>query len=119
MARSIQACETAVADFDARLAHQLMGKAARTFGVDPIGDQVKGLHAQLLRDADAQADAPSLTQQFEDLLDDHVDTTLSFGKIVWTCILLSVIFGKKGRKKGFTLGKLLAGFGLFKMWRKD
>jgi hypothetical protein len=57
--------------------------------------------------------------QVGSLVEDHVDTTLSLGKVFWTVVLLFVIFGRKNRAKGFTLGKLLAGFGLFKMWKKD
>ena len=59
-----------------------------------------------------------LGEQVGELLEDKVDTKLSFSKIFWTIVCLSAIFGKKGRKKGFTLGKLFAGIGLFNMWKK-
>ena len=59
-----------------------------------------------------------LGAQVSELLEDNIDTKLSLGKVFWTVVLLMTIFGKKGRSKGFTLGKLLAGFGLFRMWRK-
>ena len=111
-------------DFDERLADTLSGKIAALFGVEPIGHSVDALHQQLLHDHSEQKDTDGsltledLQNQIGDLLDDHIDTTLSFGKVVWTVILLIAIFGKKGRKKGFTLGKFLAGFGLFNLWKK-
>lgn len=117
LARSIERCEDAAEDFDDRLEDRLMGKAARFFGVKPIEEDVEALHAQLLVDREYD-DTPDLADQIEELLDDHIDTTLSLGKVFWTVVLLMVIFGKKGRRKGFTLGKLFAGLGLFNMWRK-
>ncbi len=117
LSASIAECERAAADFDHRLEHRLGGKIAGLFGVEPITDSMAGLHQQLLRDA-APAE-PGLVQQLENLLDDHVDTSLSLGKILWTVVLLNLLFGKKARRKGVTLGKLLAGLGLFRLWRKD
>ena len=122
LTRSIEDCEEAAADFDARLKYQLMGKIAATFGVEPVTDDVQALHAQLIKNEDTLEQTPDLLQQIgaqvTHLLDDNIDTKLSLGKVFWTVVLLLVIFGKKGRSKGFTLGKLLAGFGLFHMWKK-
>ena len=122
LAASIAACEADASDFDARLKHKLMGNAAAAFGVEPVSESVRALHAKLQQEHSATVDTPDvlsqLGQQVSELLEDTVDTKLSFGKIFWTIVLLSTIFGKKGRKKGFTLGKLFAGIGLFNMWKK-
>ncbi len=122
LARSIQECEEAAADFDARLKYQLMGKVASAFGVEPVTDSVSALHAQLTQTVSAVTETPDLLSQLgnqvSELLEDNIDTKLSLGKVFWTVVLLFVIFGKKGRRKGFTLGKLFAGVGLFNMWRK-
>ncbi len=115
-------CQADAEEFDEKLRHRLTGRVAALFGVEPISGQTEKLHAQLLRDAPEETGSSAVTDligQFGEMLDDHVDTDLSIGKVIWTCVLLSVIFGRKGRRKGFTLGKFLAGFGLFKMWRKD
>ena len=48
-------CEKAAADFDARLKYKLMGKAASTFGVEPVTESVTALHAQLIQAAAAQS----------------------------------------------------------------
>ena len=122
LADSIEDCEEAAADFDARLKHKLMGKVAAAFGVEPVSDSVKALHAKLRQEQSAVEETPDLLaqlgEQVSELLEDNVDTKLSFGKIFWTIVCLSAIFGRKGRKKGFTLGKLFAGFGLFSLWKK-
>lgn len=122
LTRSIEKCEEAAADFDARLKYKLMGKVAGTFGVEPVTGSVTALHAQLVREQSAVAEAPDLLEQLgaqvSELLEDNIDTKLSLGKVFWTVVLLMVIFGKKGRRKGFTLGKLFAGFGLFSLWKK-
>ena len=118
--RSIETCEEAAADFDARLKYQLMGKIAGAFGVKPVSENVQALHAQLIHDEAAIEQTPDLLQQIGSqittLLDDNIDTKLSLGKVFWTVVLLFFIFGR--RNKGFSLGKLLAGFGLFKLWKK-
>ena len=120
--RTIENCEEAAADFDARLQYTLMGRAAATFGVEPISGSVEALHAQLTRDDTAATETPDLLEQLGEqvgeLLEDNIDTKLSLSKVFWTVVCLITIFGKKGRRKGFTLGKLLAGFGLFKIWKK-
>ena len=122
LADSIEECEEDAADFDARLKHKWMGKIASSFGVEPVSESVKALHAQILQVNSVQEQYPSLWEQLgeqaAELLEDNVDTKLSFGKIFWTLVCLSAIFGKKGRRKGFTLGKLFAGIGLFNMWKK-
>ena len=122
LADSIEDCEEDAADFDARLKHKWMGKAAASFGVEPVSDSVKALHAKLRQEHTAVEEQPDLLaqlgEQVGELLEDKVDTKLSFSKIFWTIVCLSAIFGKKGRKKGFTLGKLFAGIGLFNMWKK-
>ena len=122
LADSIEACEEDAADFDARLKHKMMGKVASSFGVEPVSFGVKALHAQIIQVNSVQEQYPSLWEQLgeraSELLEDNVDTKLSFGKIFWTIVCLSAIFGKKGRRKGFTLGKLFAGIGLFNMWKK-
>ncbi|MBR6668882.1 MAG: hypothetical protein IKL25_11045 [Clostridia bacterium] len=123
LADSIADCEEDAADFDSRLKHKLMGKIASFFGVKPVSEDVSGLHAQLIRENEPIEQKTGLLEQIgaqvDSLVEDHVDTTLSLGKVFWTVILLFVIFGRKNRAKGFTLGKLLAGFGLFKMWKKN
>ena len=120
---SIQDCEDAAADFDARLKYQLMGKVAGAFGVDPVTESVTALHAQLVQAPAAVQEAPNLLEQLGhqvgELMEDTIDTKLSWSKVFWTVVFLTTIFGRKGRKKGFTLGKLLAGFGLFRLWKKD
>ena len=120
--RSIEDCEEDAADFDARLKYQLMGKVASAFGVEPATESVTALHAQLTQTVSAVTETPDLLTQLGnqvgELLEDNLDTKLSLGKVFWTVVLLSVIFGKKGRRKGITLGKLLAGFGLFRLWKK-
>lgn len=122
LTRSIEDCEEAAADFDARLKYKMMGKVAGAFGVEPVTDSVTALHAQLVREQSAVTEAPDLLEQLgaqvSELLEDNIDTKLSLGKVFWTVVLLMVIFGKKGRRKGFTLGKLFAGFGLFSLWKK-
>ena len=122
LADSIDDCEEYAADFDARLKHKWMGKIASSFGVEPVSGSVKALHAKLLQEQSAVTETPDLLSQLgnqvSELLEDNVDTKLSFSKIFWTIVCLSAIFGKKGRRKGFTLGKLFAGFGLFNMWKK-
>ena len=122
LSRSIETCEDSAADFDARLKHKLMGKAASAFGVEPVTESVTALHAQLVREQSAVSEAPDLLEQLGsqvgELLEDNIDTKLSLSKVFWTVVCLFTIFGKKGRRKGFTLGKLLAGFGLFNMWKK-
>ncbi len=122
LSRSIAECEAAAADFDAKLKYKLMGKAASAFGVEPVSGSVQALHAQLVQQ---EAPAPQTTdllgqigEQVSSLLEDNLDTKLSLGKVFWTVVFLFVIFGKKGRRKGITLGKLFAGFGLFNMWKK-
>ena len=122
LGRSIERCEADAADFDARLKYKLMGKVAASFGVEPVTESVNALHAQLLREQTAVAQTPDLLEQLgeqvSELLEDNIDTKLSMGKVFWTVVCLFTIFGKKGRRKGFTFGKLLAGFGLFRMWKK-
>lgn len=122
LADSIEDCEEAAADFDARLKYQLMGKVAGAFGVEPITESVTALHAQLVQTPAAVQEAPNLLEQLGhqvgELMEDNIDTKLSWSKVFWTIVFLSAIFGRKGRKKGFTLGKLLAGFGLFRLWKK-
>lgn len=119
---SIESCEETAADFDARLKYKLMGKAASAFGVEPVSPSVQSLHAQLLREETAESQSPDLLRQLgnqvSELLEDNIDTRLSLSKVFWTAVCLMAIFGKSGRKKGFTLGKLIAGLGLFKMWKK-
>lgn len=119
---SIEDCEEAASDFDARLKHKTMGKIAGAFGVEPITENVSALHSQLVREQSAAKEAPDLLQelgsQVSELLEDNIDTKLSLSKVFWTVVFLMTIFGKKGRRKGFTLWKLLAGFGLFKLWKK-
>lgn len=122
LTRSIEECEEAAADFDARLKYKLMGKVADAFGVEPVTESVTALHTQLVREQSAVTETPDLLEQLgaqvSELLEDNIDTKLSLGKVFWTVVLLLVIFGKKGRRKGFTLGKLFAGLGLFSMWKK-
>ncbi len=123
LTRSIEKCEEDAADFDARLKHKLMGKIAASFGVEPVSASVTALHAQLLREQETVSQSPDLLEQLGsqvgELLEDNIDTKLSLSKVFWTIVCLMTLFGKKGRRKGFTLGKLFAGFGLFKMWKKD
>lgn len=122
LSRSIADCEEDAADFDARLRHKWMGKAASAFGVEPVSGSVKALHTKLVSEQSAVEESPDLLAQLGDqvseLLEDNIDTKLSLSKVFWTVVCLVTIFGKKGRKKGFTLGKLFAGLGLFKMWKK-
>ena len=122
LAESIETCEEDAADFDARLKHKWMGKIASSFGVEPVSGSVKALHAKLLQEQSAVTETPDLLSQLGDqvgeLLEDNIDTKLSLSKVFWTVVCLMTIFGKKGRRKGFTLGKLFAGFGLFNMWKK-
>ncbi len=122
LSHSIAECEENAADFDAKLKYKMMGKVASSFGVEPVTDRVKALHAQLMKDASAVVETPDLLEQLgsqvSELLEDNIDTKLSLSKVFWTVVCLFVIFGKKGRRKGFTLGKLFAGFGLFNMWKK-
>lgn len=122
LTRTIESCEENAADFDARLKHKLMGRIAAAFGVEPITESVTALHAQLLREQSAVTQTPDLLEQLgeqvSELLEDNIDTKLSLGKVFWTVVCLLTIFGKKGRRRGFTFGKLLAGFGLFNMWKK-
>ena len=122
LSRSIEKCEEAAADFDTRLDHKLMGRIASSFGVEPVTESVSALHAQLLRESSAVEETPDLLRQLgsqiSELLEDNIDTKLSLGKVFWTVVCLFTIFGKRGRRKGFTLGKLFAGFGLFNMWKK-
>lgn len=123
LANSIDVCEESAADFDARLKYKMMGKVAGAFGVEPVSQDVAALHAQLLREQSAVAPSPDLLSQLGDqvneLLEDNIDTKLSVSKVFWTIVCLYTLFGKKGRRRGMTFGKLLAGFGLFKMWKKD
>lgn len=122
LARTIDRCEADAADFDARLKHKLMGKVAASFGVEPVTASVTALHAQLLQEQSSVVQTPGLLEQLgeqvSELLEDNIDTKLSLSKVFWTVVCLFTIFGKKGRRKGFTLGKLFAGFGLFNMWKK-
>lgn len=122
LSRTIERCEESAADFDARLKHKPMGKVAAAFGVEPVTQNVTALHAQLIREESAVVQSPDLLEQLgeqvSELLEDNIDTKLSLGKVFWTVVCLFTIFGKRGRRKGFTFGKLLAGFGLFNMWKK-
>ena len=122
LAVSIKACEEDAADFDARLKYKLMGKVASAFGVEPVSANVQALHAQFMKEDSAHTESPDLLQQLgtqvSELLEDNIDAKLSLSKVFWTVVCLFTIFGKRGRRRGFTLGKLLAGFGLFKMWKK-
>lgn len=122
LSRSIAECEEAAADFDAKLKYKTTGKLASAFGVEPVSDSVKSLHAQLVKDESAVTASPDLLSQLgaqvSELLEDNIDTKLSLGKVFWTVVLLMIIFGKRGRRKGFSLSTLLAGFGLFRLWRK-
>lgn len=113
----VDQCRAALSDYDRRLQSEWSGKIAMRFGVAPIADSLEPLHRQLLQNV-PEKDVPDLQARLTDLLDDHVDTTLSLGKVFLTVILLLIIFGKRG-KKGVSLGKLLAGFGLFKLWKRD
>lgn len=119
--RTIEECEESAEDFDARLKYKLMGKVAGSFGVEPVTENVAALHAQLVTEEAAVAEKPDLLQQLgaqvSELLENNIDVKLSWGKVFWTIVLLFVIFGRKSRK-GFTIGKLFAGIGLFNMWRK-
>ena len=122
LTRSIAECEESAADFDAKLKYKTLGKVASSFGVEPVSESVKALHSQLVQDESAAAESPDLLGQLgaqvSELLEDNIDTKLSLSKVFWTVVCLVTIFGKKGRRKGFTLGKLLAGVGLFRMWKK-
>lgn len=122
LSKSIEDCEEDAADFDARLKHKWMGKVAAAFGVEPVSGSVKALHAKLISEQSAVTETPDLLEQLGsqvgELLEDNIDTKLSLSKVFWTVVCLMTIFGKKGRRKGFTLGKLFAGFGLFNMWKK-
>jgi len=122
LARSIEACEEDAADFDARLKYKMMGKVAASFGVEPVTESVSALHAQLTRESNVITQTPDLLSQLgsqvSELLEDNIDSKLSLGKIFWTLVCLYILFGKKARRKGFTLGKLFAGFGLFNIWKK-
>ena len=119
---SIEDCEEDAADFDARLRHKMMGKVAAAFGVEPVSESVRALHAKLQQEHSAVTESPDLLSQLGDqvgeLLEDNIDTKLSLSKVFWTAVCLMTIFGKKGRRRGFTLGKLFAGIGLFNMWKK-
>ena len=121
LTRSIAECEESAADFDAKLKYKMLGKVASAFGVEPVSGSVQALHAQLVKDESAVAESPDLLGQLgaqvSELLEDNIDTKLSLGKVFWTVVLLMTIFGKRGRK-GSTLVKLLAGFGLFRLWKK-
>ena len=122
LSRSIIECEENAADFDAKLKYKTMGKVAASFGVEPVSGSVKALHAQLMKDESAVTESPDLLSQLgaqvSELLENNIDTKLSLSKVFWTVVLLLAIFGKKGRKKGFTFATLLAGFSLFRLWRK-
>lgn len=122
LAQSIERCESDAEDFDARLQDKLRGRIAAAFGVEPVSESVASLHAQLLRQSTVQP-APDLMAQLGDqineLLEDNIDTKLSLSKVFWTLVCLFTIFGRRGRRKGITFGKLLAGFGLFKLWKKS
>lgn len=121
LSRSIEECEADAADFDARLKYKTMGKIASAFGVQPVTESVAALHAQLLRQSTVDQSPELLTQlgdQVNELLEDNIDTKLSMSKVFWTIVCLYTIFGKKGRRRGFTFGKLLSGFGLYHMWKK-
>ena len=122
LSASIEKCEASAEDFDARLKYKLMGRIASAFGVEPVTESVCALHTQLVRESSAVAETPDLLAQLGDqiseLLEDNIDTKLSLGKVFWTVVCLFTIFGRRGRRKGFTLGKLFAGFGLFNMWKK-
>ncbi len=121
LSQSIAECRDKAEDFDNRLEYRFLGRIAGSFGVEPVSSSVEGLHAKLLQEATIVSESPDLLSQLgaqvEELLDDHLDTSLSLGKVFWTVVLLLFIFGKRD-KRGITLGKLLAGFGLFRMWRK-
>lgn len=121
LSQSIEQCEEDARDFDARLKYKMMGQVADVFGVEPISDSVAALHAQLSGAEIPVGQAPAfldkLGAEVNSLLEDNIDTKLSLSKIFWTVVLLWFIFGRKGRR-GITLGKLLAGFGLFRIWRK-
>lgn len=114
---TIDRCEERAEQFDDRLEDSMLGVVALVCGVEPVWTEVNTYHEQLLANWEDEASF-SLGEELSALLDEHVDTSLSFTKVVLTVILLIVIFGAKGRKRGFTLGKLLAGFGLFKLWKK-
>ncbi|MBQ8200512.1 MAG: hypothetical protein IJZ74_01950 [Clostridia bacterium] len=116
--RSVEECRECMQDYDHRLSTELTGRIAGKFGVEPIGNSVESLHEQLLHKNVPEEELPALQSMIGALLDDHIDTSLSLGKVVLTIIFLMVIFGNRGRKKGFTFGKLLAGFGLFRLWKR-
>lgn len=122
LSRSIEECEADAADFDARLKDKTMGKLAASFGVEPVTESVAALHAQLIHEQSAVEATPNIMEQLGDqvneLLEDNIDTKLSMSKVFWTIVCLYTIFGRKGRRRGFTFGKLLAGFGLYNMWKK-
>lgn len=119
LADSIAECEASAADFDARLNSKVRGKVAEAFGVEPISANVKALHAQLLKEQTDVAETPDiltqLGQQVGEMLEDNIDTKLSVSKVFWTIVCLTVIFR---RRRGFRLSQLLAGFGLFRLWKK-
>jgi len=46
------------------------------------------------------------------------DTGFSLVKVVLTVLLLMVVFGSRKKKHGIPFGKLLAVFGLWKLWKK-
>lgn len=114
---TIERCEEAADRFDDRLVDSMLGVVALGAGVEPVWEEVNDRHEQLL-EAQTYESIPNLGDEITALLDEHVDTSMSFTKVVLTVIFLIVIFGPKGRKRGFTLGKLFAGFGLFKLWKK-
>lgn len=122
LASSVARCEENAADFDARLQHRLLGRIAASFGVEPVTASVTALHVQLLKEQSAAAPTTDLLSQLgsqiHELLEDNIDAKLSLGKVFWTVVCLFTIFGKKGRRKGFTPGKLLAGWGLYRMWKR-
>jgi len=122
VARSIERCESDATDFDARLKYKLMGKVAAAFGVEPVTESVAALHRKLVQEESALEQSPDLLAQLGsqvgELLEDNIDTKLSLSKVFWTTVFLFTIFGKKGRRSGFTLRKLFAGFGLFRLWKK-
>lgn len=116
---SVAECEAAAADFDARLRGRLRGRVSAAFGVEPVSANVKALHAQLLREQTDEPPTPDflaqLGQQVGEMLEDSIDTKLSVSKVFWTIVCLMVILR---RRRGIRLGQLLAGFGLFRLWKK-
>lgn len=111
-------------EYDAAIAAfvpALVSEVNKVYGVSVRTDGLFGRAAQSMFGdwaSKLQSGAEAVEQAADSFLTREDESTgFSLIKVVLTIVLLLIVFGSR-RRKGFPFGKILAGIGLFKLWKK-